>query len=182
LTVVNDNQVVVVLSRFVLTENCQTFETVLAELIAAAQPYGRASAEILRGPPTLAGRLYHVVYRFADDASLRVWEKSDERRTLAARAEALASGGGTWRLTGLEAWFDIPAPSPPSRHRMAFITWAGIWPLVSLAICFLAPLLVGYPFLARTAITSAVLVLVMTYVVMPLLARATSRWLYPARR
>jgi uncharacterized protein len=196
--VANDNQVVVVLSRFVPAKNCPSFETALADLIAAAEPYGRASAEILRGPPTQAGRLYHVVYRFADEAALSAWEASDQRQALAARAEALAiggaiggtiggagggaGGGGTRRLTGLEAWFDIPGQAPPSRHRMALLTWVGIWPLVSLALLLLAPLLAGYPFLARTALTSALLVLTMTYLVMPLLARAASRWLYPAPR
>ena len=182
----NDNQTVVVLSRFVPAKNCPSFETALADLIAAAEPYGRASAEILRGPPTQAGRLYHVVYRFADEAALSAWEASDQRQALAARAEALAiggaGGGGTRRLTGLEAWFDIPGQAPPSRHRMALLTWVGIWPLVSLALLLLAPLLAGYPFLARTALTSALLVLTMTYLVMPLLARAASRWLYPAPR
>ena len=172
----------IVLSRFVPAKNCRSFETILAELIAAARTYGRVSAEILRGPPTPAGRLYHIVYRFADEGALRTWEESEERRTLAMRAEAIASGAGSRRLTGLEAWFDIPSQSPPSRHRMAFLTWIGIWPLVSLALFVLAPLLLGYPFLVRTAVTSAVLVLAMTYVVMPLLARTASRWLYPAAR
>ncbi len=173
---------VVVLSRFVAAKNWLTFESILAELIAAAGAYGRLSGEILRGPPTPAGRLYHVIYRFGDEAALRAWEESDKRRTLAARAEALASGMGTGRLTGLEAWFDIPAQSPPSRHRMALLTWIGIWPLVSLALWLLAPMLAAYPFLLRTAVTSAVLVSTMTYLVMPQLARVASHWLFPAPR
>lgn len=172
----------VVLSRFVQTTNCLSFEAALTDLIAAAQIYGPASAEIMRGPRGPAGRLYHIVYRFPDEGALQTWEESEDRRMLAARAEALASGAGSRRLTGFEAWFDVPAPSPPSRHRMAFVTWIGIWPLVSLALVFLAPLLVGYPFLVRTAVTSALLILTMTYAVMPLLARAASRWLYPASR
>jgi antibiotic biosynthesis monooxygenase (ABM) superfamily enzyme len=176
--VVNEEQVTVVLSRFVRTTNCQAFEAVLTELIAAAQTYVRASAEILRGPVAPSGRLYHVVYRFTDEGALRTWQESEERRTLAARAEALASSLGSRRLTGLEAWFDVPAQSPPSRHRMALLTWIGIWPLVSLVLFLLAPVLTGYPFLVRTALTSAVLVLVMTYAVMPLLARVASPWLY----
>jgi antibiotic biosynthesis monooxygenase (ABM) superfamily enzyme len=54
---------------------------------------------------------------------------------------------------------------------MAVITWLGIWPLVSLALWLVAPALGGLPFLLRTAFTTAIFVLAMTYVVMPRLAR-----------
>ncbi len=72
-----------------------------------------------------------------------------------------------------------PGRPPPSRHRMAALSWLGIWPLVSLALWGLAPGLAGLPFLARTALTSAVVVVLMTYLVMPRLARLAAPWLQP---
>lgn len=62
---------------------------------------------------------------------------------------------------------------------MAFVTWLGIWPLVSLALWLLAPFLVALPFLLRTGTLSALIVLTITYLVMPQLAKLAEPWLRP---
>jgi antibiotic biosynthesis monooxygenase (ABM) superfamily enzyme len=68
----------------------------------------------------------------------------------------------------LEAWFDLPPGlPPPSRHRMAIPSWLGIWPLVSLVFWLVPPYLSTLPFLVRTPLTTALVVLAMAYVVMP---------------
>jgi uncharacterized protein len=175
----SDEAVGVVLSLHVPSANISAFDNTLRELIDAARQKGRISGEVLRGPLGPLGRVYHVVYRFDDEQSLRAWEHSSERQTLAARAEALAARATRDRLTGMEAWFDIPSGVPtPSRHRMAVLTWIGIWPLVSITLWLVAPLYADLPFLLRTAITSALLVCAMTYFVMPPLARRGEQWLY----
>ena len=169
----------VVLCLRVAAKNRVAFEAVLEELIEAARRKGRVSGEVLRGPPSAASFTYYIIYRFADEASLRAWENSPERQELAGRARALADDATHQRITGLEAWFDIPALSQaPPRHRMAMLTWLGIWPLVSLVLWYIVPFYGQWPFLARTAATSAVLVVAMTYLVMPLLAQVASSWLY----
>jgi antibiotic biosynthesis monooxygenase (ABM) superfamily enzyme len=174
-----DEAIAVVISLHVPAENITAFDSVLRELIDAARKKGRISGEVLRGPPEPSGRVYHVVYRFADERSLRAWEASSERQALAARAGALAGRAKRNQLTGMEAWFDIPSGlSAPSRHRMAALTWIGIWPLVSLTLWLVAPLYTDLPFPLRTALTSALLVCAMTYLVMPFLARNAVRWLY----
>ena len=126
----------VVVSARVQPARAAEFEEGVAQLmrVAATQP-GRISADVLRGTAGPGGRDYHVVYRFADEASLRAWEAS------------------------------------PERWRMALLTWVGIWPLVSLSLWLIAPHLAGLPFLLQTALNSALLVLAMTYLVMPWLAR-----------
>jgi uncharacterized protein len=179
MTAPGDASMAVVLSLHVPPENVAAFDAVLRELIDAARGKGRISGEVLRGPPGPAGHLYHVIYRFADEQSFRAWEASPERRSLAARAEALTTRAARRQLTGMEAWFDIPSgASAPSRHRMAVLTWIGIWPLVSLTLWLIAPLYADLPFLLRTALTSTLLVGAMTYLVMPFLARKAERWLY----
>lgn len=115
-------------------------------------------------------RDYFIAYRFAGEMRLRAWESPPERRTLVERIDALTIGGR--RHDGLEAWFDLPSGQlPPPRHRMAFVTWLGIWPLASLALWLLAPYVLALPFLLRTAALSALIALVMTYVVMPQLTK-----------
>lgn len=179
MTMPHDESMAVVLSLEVPAGNIAAFDAALRELIDAARRKGRISGEVLRGPPGPAGRVYHVVYRFADEQGLRAWEASSERQALAARAEALAAGATRHQLTGMEAWFDIPdGARPPSRHRMAVLTWVGIWPLVSVTLWLVAPLYANLPFLLRTALTSALLVFAMTCFVMPFLARRAERRLY----
>jgi uncharacterized protein len=179
MTALYDESMAVVLSLHVPEANVAAFDAVLRELIDAARRKGRISGEVLHGPPGPSGRVYHVIYRFADEPSLRAWETSSERRTLAARAEALATRATRRQLTGMEAWFDIPSGAPtPSRHRMAVLTWVGIWPLVSMTLWLVAPLYEDLPFLLRTALTSLLLVGAMTHLVMPFLARTAERWLF----
>jgi antibiotic biosynthesis monooxygenase (ABM) superfamily enzyme len=179
MTALTDETVGVIVARRVPAANVEVFETALRELmqIASKQP-GQVAGDVLRGAARGGEREYFIVYRFADEARLRAWEASPERRALVGRIDPLTIGGRRHELTGLEAWFDLPLGQlPPPLHRMAFVTWLGIWPLVSLALWLLAPYLVMLPFLLRTGTLSALLVLAMTYVVMPQLAKLAAPWL-----
>jgi antibiotic biosynthesis monooxygenase (ABM) superfamily enzyme len=169
----------VVVTARVQQAQAAEFEHGLNELMrAAAMQGGRVSADVLRGSTGPGGRDYHVVYRFADEAGLRAWEASAERPALLARIQPLFAEAGRHELTGMEAWFDLPRGAPPpARWRMAVLTWLGIWPLVSLSLWLVAPHLAGLPFLLQTALNSALLVLAMTYGVMPWLARVARPWL-----
>jgi uncharacterized protein len=174
-----DEAIGVVATRRVPVANVAAFEAALRELkeIAAEQP-GMIACDVLRGAMRGGEREYFVVYRFADESRLRAWEASPERRSLVGRINSLSIGGRRHELTGLEAWFELPPGQlPPPLHRMAFLTWLGIWPLVSLALLLVAPYLVMLPFLLQTATLCALLVLAMTYVVMPRLARLAAPWL-----
>src|SRR6266568_6513560 len=173
MTALTDQAIGVVVSRSVPMANVEAFETALGELkqISSKQP-GQIACDVLRRTLTRGVRDYFIAYRFADEMRLRAWESSPERRTLVERIDALTIGGRRHELTGLEAWFDLPPGQlPPPRHRMAFVTWLGIWPLVSLTLWLLAPYLLALPFLLRTATLSALIVLIMTYVVMPQLTK-----------
>ena len=179
MTALTDKAIGVVATRRMPEANVEAFESALRELkqVASIQP-GQVACDVLRGAVRGSEREYFVVYRFADEASLRAWDDSRERRALVARIDALTIGGRRHELTGLEAWFDLPPGQlPPSRHRMAFVTWLGIWPLVSLALWLLAPFLVALPFVLRTGALSALIVLTMTYLVMPRLAKLAEPWL-----
>jgi uncharacterized protein len=181
MTAPTDEGIGVVATRRVPVANVEAFETALRELkrIAAQQP-GMVACDVLRGAVRGGEREYFVVYRFADEARLRDWDASPERRALVGRIDALAVGARRHELTGLEAWFDLPPGQlPPPRHRMALVTWLGIWPIVSLALWLVAPYLVALPFVLRTGTLSALVVLIMTYAVMPWLAKLAEPWLRP---
>ena len=70
----------------------------------------------------------------------------------------------------------------PPRVRMAVVTWLGIFPTVSFFLWFVLPYLQSLPFLPRTAILTALIVMTMTWVVMPRLTRLMRGWLNPAAK
>jgi antibiotic biosynthesis monooxygenase (ABM) superfamily enzyme len=65
---------------------------------------------------------------------------------------------------------------------MALVTWLTIFPLITLVVEVLGPLLEDFSVVVRLGITTAVTVPLMTWVVMPRVTRLLRRWLYPHRR
>lgn len=165
------------------------YEAGVRDMLAAMKTHpGFRAAELL--PPEQAGGCYQVVVNFDSEAHLAEWDGSADRARFLERLRPHAEDEPNYRrLTGLEAWFEgpvVPASLKPPRHRMAFVTWLGIWPTASLFIFFLSPVLVGlgWPFLLVTAVNTALITLVMTYLVMPNLTKLLKGFLFPkqARR
>jgi uncharacterized protein len=158
------------------------YEAVLEGIIAAASRFpGHLGVEVFR--PTGPGGVYRIVYRFDSGAHLRDWLDSEERAAWLERAEPHAAGPIRRQfLTGLESWFTLPtdpgAPPPPP-YKMALLTWLTIFPVITLVILALDPLLEGLALVPRLAITTAVTVPLMTWVVMPRVTRVLRPWLYP---
>lgn len=156
------------------------YEASLREMLAAM----RAHAGFLGGdmiPPETPGDEYQLVVRFASEAELQQWDTSPARRAILERQRELAEGEPGFRyLSGLEAWFEpamVPASVHPPRLRMAVVTWLGIFPTVSFFMWAVAPRLQAVPFLPRTAILTGLIVVTMTWVVMPRLTRLMRPWL-----
>ena len=117
--------------------------------------------------------------------TLRTWLDSPERAAWLARAEPHVAGPvRTQVLTGPEGWFTLPTQPgtpPPPRSKMALVTWATIFPLITGVVVATAPLLGPLPLVARLAVTTGITVPLMTWVVMPQVTRLLGRWLYPDR-
>jgi antibiotic biosynthesis monooxygenase (ABM) superfamily enzyme len=72
-----------------------------------------------------------------------------------------------------------PHRGPPNRHKMALLTWMGIYPLITTLLLVLGPFLLGkLPVPAVTLILTGILVPTMTYVVMPLMLKVTGDWVF----
>jgi antibiotic biosynthesis monooxygenase (ABM) superfamily enzyme len=162
------------------------YEQFLAGISGAARAFpGYLGVEVFRPVPGGDGE-YRIIYRFDSAAHLRAWLDSAEHAAWLARAEPHVAGPIQAQvLTGLESWFTLPsqpgAPPPPP-YKMALVTWATIFPLITLVVVATAPLLGGWPLVARLAVTTGVTVPLMTWVVMPRVTRLLHRWLYPDRR
>jgi antibiotic biosynthesis monooxygenase (ABM) superfamily enzyme len=159
------------------------FERWYDGVIAAAAKYpGFLGAGILR--PNQVGQEWHVVYRFSDQDALDGWESSPERAEWLSRADTFVEETGVRRVSGLETWFAMPgrtAPAPP-KWKMAAVTLLAIIPLVLLMNVLVLPHIAGWPLVLRTLVFSGTLTTLMTWVIMPRLTRAFSRFLYGRRR
>jgi antibiotic biosynthesis monooxygenase (ABM) superfamily enzyme len=159
------------------------YDQFLEGIIAAASRFpGHLGVEVFRPESAAAGE-YRIVYRFDTGEHLRAWLDSDERAAWVERAEPHVIGPMRTRfMTGLETWFTLPdrpnAPPPPA-YKMALLTWITIFPLITLVVIALDPLLEKLDLVPRLAVTTAVTVPIMTWLVMPRITRLLRSWLYP---
>jgi antibiotic biosynthesis monooxygenase (ABM) superfamily enzyme len=161
------------------------YDQFLAGINAAASRFpGHLGVEVFRPQTATAGE-YRIVYRFDTGEHLRAWLDSDERAAWLERAEPHVMGPMRSRfVTGLETWFtlpDRPGAPPPPPYKMALLTWLTIFPLITLVVIALDPLLEKLDLVPRLAVTTAVTVPIMTWLVMPRITRLLRGWLYPQR-
>jgi uncharacterized protein len=71
-----------------------------------------------------------------------------------------------------------PTGRPP-RHKMALLTWAGAWGLITLILWQVGPVTATWPLPLRTLVISVLMVLGLTWVVIPTLTRIFAGWLAP---
>jgi uncharacterized protein len=159
------------------------YEGFLRGIIAAASRFpGHLGVDVFRPEAASTGE-YRVVYRFDSAEHLRAWLESDERAAWLERAEPHVIGPMRTRVvTGLETWFTLPggpAAPPPPRYKMALLTWITLFPLITLVVLALEPILEELTRVPRLALTTAVTVPIMTWLVMPRVTRLLHRWLYP---
>ena len=162
------------------------YEGFLAGISGAARAFpGHLGVEVLRPTPGAGGedREYRTIYRFDSAAHLKAWLDSPQRAAWLERAEPHVAGPmRTQVLVGLEGWFTLPSQPgvpPPPPYKMALVTWATIFPLITGVVVATAPLLGPLPLVARLAVTTGVTVPLMTWLVMPRVTRLLHRWLYP---
>jgi antibiotic biosynthesis monooxygenase (ABM) superfamily enzyme len=159
------------------------YEQFLEGIISAASEFpGHLGVEIFRPQSASAGE-YRTVYRFDTAEHLRAWLDSDEHAAWLQHADPHVIGPAhTSFVTGLETWFTLPGQpgtAPPPPYKMALVTWIAIFPVITAIVVLTGSLLEGLPLALRLAITTALAVPLMTWVVMPRLTRLLRGWLYP---
>ncbi|MDB9529298.1 antibiotic biosynthesis monooxygenase [Oscillatoria sp. CS-180] len=127
---------------------------------------------------------YVTILKFDCYAHLKGWLDSKERQRCLEEAKPLIANTSTVQiLTGFETWFTLPnrkrQPAPP-RYKMAILTTLAVFGAVNLLNPLLLPLFSGLPRLLSSLIITYLVVLLLTYVVMPRLTKLFYRWLYPA--
>ncbi|GAB4525203.1 MAG: antibiotic biosynthesis monooxygenase [Pleurocapsa sp.] len=183
-----DPPVTVVITRKVKPGCEQAFEKFISGITQAAMTFeGHLGTNVFR-PSHPKDHEYKIIFKFDRASNLKIWQQSECRRQWLARAESLRLEPPTVKvITGLETWFTLPSPKPiipPPRYKMAIVTLLALFPAIQLANVTLVPLLESLPLpvLLQRLIATGILVLLMTYVLMPRMTKLFSRWLYPQKR
>lgn len=171
----------VAITRQVIPGSEQAFEESLRQFFreSLARP-GVLGVHVLSPPPGSNSREYGIMRTFASEHERDEFYKSDLFANWQKQVSQLTEGAPTYReLHGLEAWFRSPSAEPPPRWKMALITWLGVWPTSFLVSTFIAPYLNVLPNLLGSAVIAAVIVVCLTWMVMPWLAKLFHSWLHP---
>jgi antibiotic biosynthesis monooxygenase (ABM) superfamily enzyme len=72
------------------------------------------------------------------------------------------------------------APAPP-RYKLALLTWAGAYTVITAILAVLGPSMATWPLLLRTLLLSVLMVIAMTWLVVPSLTRLFRSWLVSAQ-
>jgi antibiotic biosynthesis monooxygenase (ABM) superfamily enzyme len=70
------------------------------------------------------------------------------------------------------------APAGPSRYKLALLTWAGAYAIITLLLASLGPVIGSWPLVLRTLLLSVTMVVALTWFVMPRLTRLFAGWLH----
>ncbi|HEY9609962.1 hypothetical protein [Allocoleopsis sp.] len=175
--------VTAVISHLVKLGREEGYEEWMRGIIPVAKTFeGHLGVNILR-PQRGIQLEYIIVLHFDHHKNLQAWLDSSVRREWIERVKPLIQEAEDVQvLTGLETWFELPRrpqKSPPKRYKMALLTWIGVFLTLSTVRYILRPLLVHFPDLLAQLITIGIVVLILTYVVMPQLTRLFYKWLYP---
>jgi uncharacterized protein len=160
----------------------EKFEAELRDFVARSlQTEGQLGVSIMRPTQGSGSREYGILRRFRDSVCRdRFYESSLFREWEATVASLTEGESKRQELSGLETWFTLPghrAVVPPPRWKMALVTVVGVWPASMLVSWLLSPLISGLPLPLRALFAAVGIVILLTWVVMPALARILRPWL-----
>jgi len=157
----------------------QEFQTALKEFFAnSLAQTGVHGAAMLVPPPGSRSTEYGIIRSFASSAERDAFYASPLYLEWKKRVAPLSEGEPEMRdLHGLEAFFRTNGAHPPPRWKMAIATYLGVLPVVMLLALTLGQLLRSWNFILNNVVFNAFVVVLLTWVVMPLITRALHAWL-----
>lgn len=156
------------------------FESWSERIRAACRKFpGYMGTEVIK-PVADSNNTYVCIFRFDHFTNLEGWMASADRLALIEESAAFnASKPEYGQYQSLEYLFDTPSTNtkPPSREKMAFVTYLGLVP----PVYFVPPLITEYVSadpLIGTLASLGVITPMMVYAIMPILTKVAARWLF----
>ena len=144
---------------------------------------GQVGVHILRPTPDSGSREYGILRRFASAEARDEFYRLPLFDEWKQEVAGLVEGEPRYEhLSGLETWFTLPGQQaivPPPRWKMAVMTLLGVYPASLLLGVTVGRWTKGWPILVSPLIIGALMVILLTWVLMPQLTRLFKAWLYP---
>jgi antibiotic biosynthesis monooxygenase (ABM) superfamily enzyme len=186
----DEGPVTFAIARRAKSGKTEEFERWLDDIIHEAMKFkGHMGVNIIR-PSNMSNPEYVIILRFDNFENLEKWEKSEIRKKWIEKGKDLIEGKAKMeKQTGLEFWFtpasakastEVEQQQPP-RYKMAIVLTGIIFVLVSTLLPRVEQATVGLPVLLSTFVGVAIMVLLMTYVIMPSVTRLLRPWLVKKR-
>jgi uncharacterized protein len=176
-----DAAITVVVHRRVKTGRETEYLQLMHEFVDVARRVdGHLGMQILL--PAAGARDYAIIDRFADQAARDRFTASSEYRAWMGKLADLTDGDPRIdELTGLEGWFasgDAPTLPKPPKYKMAVATFLGVFPVTTALGLGVSPMIANWPLIPRNAVFSALVVVALTWIVMPLITRILHPWMF----
>ena len=172
----------VIVTRMVRPGCEQAFEDAVKAFIPKALAFpGHLGVHMLRPPP--GEQSYGAVLKFQSQQDWSAFRQSTEYLLFLSAIEPFLEGPQQEdTLCGLESWFtpmgERVARVPP-RWKMALVTWIGVCFVVYMVNLGLSWWTLGWIDWLRFLVANALVVVALTWVVMPILNRLFGSWLHP---
>lgn len=188
-----EGPVTVVVTRRAKAGRLEEFEKWMDGIIHEAMKFeGHMGVNIIR-PSNPSNPEYVIIFRFNTFENLAKWERSEIRRKWIEKSRDVTEGEAkVEKQTGLEFWFTPSSGNAaimeqhqqqqqPPRYKMAIVVTSIIFVLVSVLLPQIRQATIGLPLLLSTFVGTVVMVLLMTYVIMPSVTRLLRPWLLKKR-
>jgi antibiotic biosynthesis monooxygenase (ABM) superfamily enzyme len=186
----DEGPVTFAIARRAKSGKTEEFERWLDDIIHEAMKFkGHMGVNIIR-PTNMSNPEYVIILRFDNFENLEKWEKSEIRKKWIEKGKDLIEGKAKMeKQTGLEFWFTpssgnastVVEQQQPPRYKMAIVVIGIIFVLVSTLLPQVQQATLGLPVLLSTFVGVTIMVLLMTYVIMPSVTRLLRPWLVKKR-
>ncbi len=170
----------VVIDRTVLTGKVEEFERYQKNIIEAAMQFpGFAGMDVINPE---GNNRYLLLFRFDTQEELDVWSASEPRNYWVEKIDQIVEQPTELiALTGLETWFFLSKTSrfvPPPKYKMSFVTYLALAPTVMIFNLLFGQYFSFMPERWLIFATGPFIVVLMTYLAMPIMTRVFKSYLY----
>ena len=194
-----DGPITVIVTRIAKKGRIKEFEDWMDGIVHESLKFeGHLGVNIIR-PVEESKPEYVIIFRFNTLDNLLKWEKSQARKDWLKKSKDVVEGEDkVQKFTGLEFWFtprsahrygleannnDASGQTvnvPPS-YKMAIVTAGIVFVLLNTLIPQIRQLTATLPLLLSSLLGVIIMVLLMTYLIMPSVTRLLKPWLYKKR-
>lgn len=170
----------VAITRKILPGKEEEFRESLQRFLGESFSHGGVHGAAMISPfPGAENNEIGILRTFKDEHERDAFYRSDAFMEWEAYASTLTDAPIYRQLTGLEAWFR--SPTPPPRWKMAIVTLCGVFPTSLLLYFTIGSLVMDLPTVLKLFVNATLMVCLLTWTVMPFLAKAFKIWLQGSR-